>query len=50
MYSNIGDIFTIIVCVVLFFVLHMTYVQKNKRLMFIKLDTFPVTFLISICS
>lgn len=37
MYSNIGDIFTIIVCVVLFFVLHMTYVQKNKRLMFIKL-------------
>lgn len=37
MYSNIGDIFTIIVCIVLFFVLHMTYVQKNKRLMFIKL-------------
>lgn len=37
MYSNVGDIFTIIVCIVLFFVLHMTYVQKNKRLMFIKL-------------
>lgn len=37
MYSNIGDIFTIIVCIVLFFVLHMTYVQKSKRLMFIKL-------------
>lgn len=37
MYSNVGDIFTIIVCIVLFFILHMTYVQKNKRLMFIKL-------------
>lgn len=37
MYSNVGDIFTIIVCIVLFFILHMTYVKKNKRLMFIKL-------------
>lgn len=44
MYSNVGDIFTIIVCIVLFFILHMTYVQKNKRLMFIKLALYNLIY------